>query len=102
MKLDMKSRKQHLVNVPQRILLDTVFTRHESAPRPPVLLIAVLGYSPTATETEKAALLCEVRLRTHKEPNDLEVRAETPLVLVVRVHLRAFKRSSILSYDSLK
>ena len=49
----------------------------------PVPLFVVLGHSTTVLETEKATVLCEARLHTHKEPNDLEIPAETPLVLVV-------------------
>ena len=77
--LGMKRRKKHLVHVHQRIFLDTVFTRYESAPRPQVLLLVVPGHSPTVPET----VLCEVPLHTHMESHDLEVHSEIPLVLVV-------------------
>ena len=79
----MKRRKTHLVHVHQRIFLNTVFTRHESAPRPPVPLLVALGHSPTVLETEKITVFCEARLHTHKESHDHEVPAEIPLVLIV-------------------
>lgn len=60
----------------------TLLTRHESAPKHTVPLLVVLGHN-TVPDTEKATVFCEVCWYTHKEPNDFEVSAETPLVQVV-------------------
>lgn len=61
----------------------TLFSRHEIAPRPPGLLLAVLAHSPTGPETEKTTVLGYDRLHIHEERNDIEVPAETSLVLAV-------------------
>ena len=82
-KLDVKRRKKHLNHVNQRILLGAVFARNVSASRSPFFLLVMLEYSSTIPETEKAAVLCEACLHTHKKTNDLEVSTQTPLELDV-------------------
>lgn len=47
---------KHLVYVHLRIFWDTVFPRHESS-RSSVILLVVLGHSPTVPETEKTTVI---------------------------------------------
>lgn len=45
--------------------------------------LEMLGHSPSAPETEIVTVHCGKHLHTSKDPNDLEVLAQIPLVLVI-------------------